>query len=181
MARYFLGSLLIGLVLVSSDLAFATGNSCISAEYAVNYSQRQVQLAQSNLIRQQNAQLSLQNRIDSRVLSYQLQIDQALALKQAAAGMTLGNTAGCFSRTIFWGGGGRCFAGSVAFIVRNQARANAFYNLAVNRLNTYQNSAASQSARMQQRVAQAQMTYDSALASFKGTEDAYLKCQAAQK
>jgi hypothetical protein len=181
MARYFLSSLLIGLVLVSSDAAFATGNSCISAEYAVNYSQRQVQLAQNSLTRLQNAQLSLQSRIDSRVLSFQLQVDQAQALKQAAAGMTLGNTAGCFSRTVFWGGAGRCFAGSVSFIVRNQARANAFYNLAVNRLNTYQNSAALQLSRMQQRVAQAQMTYDTALASFKVTEDAYLKCQAAPK
>jgi|GEM_PF-6137367 len=181
MARYFLGSLLIGLVLVSSDLAFATGDSCASAEYAVNYSQRQVQLAQNSLTRQQNAQMSLQNRIDARILSYQLQVDQALAWKQAAGGMGLGNTVGCSIRTIFWGGSGRCFASSLSYIVRTQARANAFYNLAVNRLTTYQNSAASQSARMQQRVAQAQMTYDSALASFKGTEDAYLKCQAAQK
>ena len=110
MSRYFLGSLLIGLLLVSSDASFAAGDSCISSEYAVNYSQRQVQLTQNSLIRQQNAA----------------------------------------------------------------------YNLAVNRLNTYQNSASLQVSRMQQRVAQAQMSYDSALNSYKSTEDTYLKCRSAQ-
>jgi hypothetical protein len=180
MSRYFLGSLLIGLLLVSSDASFAAGDSCISSEYAVNYSQRQVQLTQNSLIRQQNALLSLQSRIDARTLSYQLQVDQALAWKQAAAGMTLGNTVGCALRTVRWGGSGRCFANSVSFIVRTQSRANAAYNLAVNRLNTYQNSASLQVSRMQQRVAQAQMSYDSALNSYKSTEDTYLKCRSAQ-
>jgi hypothetical protein len=180
MARYFLSSLLIGLVLVSSDAAFATGDSCSSAEYAVRYSQRQVQLAQNSLLRQQNQQMSLQNRIDARTLSYQLQVDQALAWRQSAAGMSLGNTVGCSIRTVIWGGS-RCFAGSLSSIIRTQSRANANYDLAVRRLTTYQNSAANQQARMAQSVAQAQMTYDTALRNFKVTEESYIKCEVVRR
>jgi hypothetical protein len=164
-------------VAVCVPSAFASVDQCSSAEYAVNYSQRQVQSAQNNLIRQQNAQASLQNRIDARTLSYQLQVDQALAWKQSAAGMSLGNTAGCSIRTVIWGGRG-CFASSLSYIIRTQTRANAFYNLAVRRLTTYQNSSSVQLARMQQNVAQAQMTYDTALRNFKVSEEAYLKCVA---
>lgn len=163
----------------SAPNSHAARNSCDSEEYAVNYSQRQVNIAQSRLFQQQNSLVSLQNRIDTRVLSLQLQVDQARAWKQSAAGMNLGNTVGCSIRTIFWGGG-RCFANSIAQVIRTQARANSFYNLAVNRLTTYQNSAAMQLSRFQQRVALAQVQYDSAVTKFQTSEQAYLTCVADQ-
>jgi hypothetical protein len=158
----------------------AIQNSCDSAEYAVNYSQRQVQFAQNRLFQQQNALLSLQNRLDSRLLSLQLQVDQAAAWKQSAGGATAGNAVGCAIRTIFWGGG-RCFANAVSQAIRLQARANAQYNLAVNRLNTFQNSAAMQLSRFQQRIAQYQLQYDSAVSKFQLSENAYLQCVASQQ
>jgi hypothetical protein len=172
------------LVAVVACMTFASNshaarNSCDSEEYAVNYSQRQTTIAQNRLFQQQNALVSLQNRIDTRILSFQLQVDQARAWKQSAAGMSLGNTVGCSIRTIFWGGRG-CFANSIGQIIRTQARANAFYNLAVNRLTTYQNSSAMQVSRFQQRVAQAQLQYDAALVKFQISEQAYLTCVAEQ-
>ena len=159
--------------------AQATTRSCDAEEYAVNYSQRQVTIAQSRLLQKENAYQSLQNRVDSRVLSLQLQVDQAEAWRQAAAGMSLGNTVGCSIRTIFWGAG-RCFANSLSQIIRYQARANSFYQLATSRLTTYRNSAASSLSRSQQQVAQAQMQYDAAVTRFKLSEEAYLKCLAQQ-
>lgn len=163
------------IVLLGATASHATRQSCDAAEYAVNYSQRQVQFAQNRLFQQQNALLNLQNRLDSRQLSLQLQVDQALAWKQSAGGATAGNAVGCAIRTIFWGGG-RCFANTVNQGIRLQARANAQYNLAVNRLNTFQNSAAMQLSRFQQRVAQYQLQYDAAVSKFQISEDAYLQC-----
>jgi hypothetical protein len=159
--------------------AQAAQRSCDAEEYAVNYSQRQVTIAQNRLFQKENSYQSLQNRVDSRVLSLQLQVDQAQAWRQAAAGMSLGNTVGCSIRTIFWGGG-RCFANSLSQIIRYQARANSFYQLAVNRLTTYQNSAATSLSRSQQQVAQAQIQYDTAVTRFRLSEEAYLKCLAEQ-
>jgi len=158
----------------------AAQQPCYSAEYAVNYSQRQVQYAQNSLFQQQNALISLQNRIDARVLSLQLQVADAAAWKQSAGGQTAGNAVGCAIRTIFWGGG-RCFANAATQAIRMQARANAVYNAAVNRLTLYQNSAAMQLARFQQRVAQYQLQYDAAVLKFQATEDVYLQCVASRQ
>lgn len=166
--------------LIGATTSHATPQSCDAAQYAVNYSQRQVQFAQTRLFQQQNALVNLQNRLDARVLSLQLQVDQALAWKQSAAGMSAGNAVGCAIRTIFWRGG-QCFANAAGQAIRMQARANAQYNLAVNRLNTFQNSAAMQLSRFQQRVAQSQLQYDSAVSKFQVSEDAYLECVAAQQ
>jgi hypothetical protein len=170
-------------VLVSSlyvTSAHAAQQPCYSAEYAVNYSQRQVQYAQNILFQQQNAFVSLQNRIDARTLSLQLQVADAAAWKQSAGGQTAGNAVGCAIRTIFWGGG-QCFANAATQAIRMQARANAVYNAAVNRLTLYQNSAAMQLSRSQQRVAQAQLQYDAAVAKFLIAENAYLQCIASQQ
>ncbi|MFN4896347.1 MAG: hypothetical protein ACK5GN_07700 [Pseudomonadota bacterium] len=148
---------------------------CDAAQYQVNYSQRQVNTAQTRLYQQQNALVSLQNRIDSRTLSLQSQVDQARAWQQSAAGLNVGSTVGCTIRTIFWGGG-RCFANSVSQIFRIRARADAQYNLAVSRLNNYNNLSSQQLARKQQEVAQAQLQYDSAVSKFQLSEKAYLDC-----
>jgi hypothetical protein len=167
-------------LLVCTAHAHAIVQPCGSEEYAVNYSQRQSQIAQNRLFQQQNSLVSLQNRIDTRTLSLQLQVDQALAWKQSAAGLSVGNAAGCAIRTIFWGSG-RCFASSAAQAIRIQAQANARYNLAVNRLTTFQNSAAIQISRLQQRVAQAQLQYDESVRRFAISDEAYSKCQATQR
>jgi hypothetical protein len=163
-----------------TSTAHAIQQSCGPEEYAVNYSQRQTQLAQNRLLQQQNSVIRLQNQIDTRTLSLQLQVDQALAWKQSAAGLSAGNAVGCAIRTIFWGGG-RCFGNSAAQVIRIQSQANARYNLAVNRLTTYQNSSAMQLSRAKEREAQAQMQYDSAVNRFAISEGAYLKCEAAQR
>lgn len=186
MGRYLRASSLLAFVVVvalllCSSPAHALVRACGPEEYAVNYSQRQNQIAQNRLFQQQNNLSSLQNRIEIRTLALQSQVDQALAWKQSAAGLSAGNAAGCAIRTIFWGGGGRCFGNSVAQVIRRQAQANARYNQSLNRLTSFQNSAAIQISRAQQRVAQAQMQYDTALQRFAVVEAAYLKCQEAQR
>lgn len=153
---------------------YASTQVCRAEKSALDATQRQLNSAQSNLFRQQNSLFSLQNRIDNRILSLQLQVDNAAAWRQAAGGINAGNSFGCAIRTIF--GGGRCFANSVAQAIRLQAQANARYNLAVNRLTTYQNSAAMQLSRQQQRVADEQLRYDAALASLKQAEQDYQSC-----
>jgi hypothetical protein len=168
-------------LLVCSSAAYARSQYCGAEEYAVNYSKRQVDIAQTQLQQQQNAVIRMQNQIDNRILALQLQVDQANAWRQSAAGLAGGSAAGCAIRTIFWRGGGRCIANSVAQSIRFRARANAQYSLAVNRLNTYQNSSATQLARVQQREALAQLRYNDAITRFKVSEEAYLECEAAQR
>lgn len=176
-------SLVIVSVLVVSQLcatlSHAAQQPCSYEQSVVNYNVRQVQYAQSRLTQQQNALISLQNRTDSRTLSLQLQVDQALAWKQSVGGMRVGNSVGCAIRTIFWGYGG-CFAGVVSQNITMQARANANYNLAVNRLTTFQNSSAMQIARYQQQVAIAQIQYDAAVSNLQVANNAYQECLAQQ-
>jgi hypothetical protein len=166
--------------LACASSAHALQQSCSAEEYAVNYSQRQTQIAQNRLLQQQNSVMRLQNQTDNRTLSLQLQVDQAQAWRQSASGVSTGNAVGCAIRTIFWGGG-RCFGNSAAQAIRIRAQANARYNLAVNRLTSYQNSAALQLTRAKEREAQAQMQYDSALARFAISERAFLACEATQQ
>jgi hypothetical protein len=154
---------------------------CGVEQYNMTYYERQVNSAQTRLLRQQDAYANLQDRVDARTLSLQLQVDQAQAWRQSAAGMGLGNTVGCTIRTVLWGRGGwgrggYCYAGSISYIINARARANSYYTRAVRSLTSYQNSSAMQLARSRDRVAQYQLQYDAAVVNYQASQQAYLAC-----
>lgn len=175
------------LVLIIATVVFAcidfaqdsyaiTQGPCGVEQYNMTYYERQVNSAQTRLLRQQGAYANLQDRVDARTLSLQLQVDQAQAWRQSAAGMGLGNTVGCTIRTVLWGRGGYCYAGSISYIINMRARANSNLTRAVRSLTSYQNSSAMQLARSRDRVAQYQLQYDAAVVNYQASQQAYLAC-----
>jgi hypothetical protein len=173
-------SLLIVATVVFASIDFAqdsyaiTQGLCGIAQYQFNLNERRANSAQTRLLRQQDAYAGLQDRIDARTLSLQLQVDQAQAWRQSAAGMALGNTVGCTLRAVLWGG--YCFAPSISYIINARVRANTNYNRAVRNLTAYQNSSAMQLARFWARVQQSQLDYDSAVANAQRSQQEYLAC-----
>lgn len=158
---------------------------CYSEQVSLAFAQRQAQAGQNRVNQLQNSLVNLQNRIDTRTLSYQLQVDQALAWKQSAAGLATGSVVGCairniFGRSGFRYSGGRCFASSAARIIQIRASADARYNLALNRLTTFQNTSAMQLSRAQNRLATAQLQSDDLNQKLATAQSSYTTCQANQ-
>ena len=163
---------------VTMQSANATTSSCSALESAARFAQRQVQIAESGLIRAQNDYYNGQNRTEARIAQYQLRVAQADANRQAMNGISAGNAAGCAVRSVFRIGWNGCYSGAVSSSITRAARANASYQMAVNQLNSYITYSANYLSRLNQRVVMAQAKYDAAQAKSKEVDLAYIKCVA---
>lgn len=124
-------------IVLISDVAFANPYACRLYESRLRNANYQVTRAENDVFRAEDSLYRSQDQVNSRIASYQYQIDLARFNLSRVNALSAGNTARCVVRTVFNWRSFNCFGSSV-FAARNQ-RLQAQYrvNSAIARYNSY--------------------------------------------
>lgn len=137
--KYVKQSVLVGLFVVAavSSKAVAASNPCYSAQMNASRAQRNLDYANQQLVRSQDAFYDIQNRVSYQQSIYQAYVDQAYANVQASRTINTGYAGSCVVGLFFFRRSYGCFSGAIASGAYRQASANSQYNAAIGRRNSY--------------------------------------------
>lgn len=169
--------LLLAVIAWPTSSAFSAYDPCRQQYNLMTSAQRRVDQADRQVSRAQDTLLNRQNQVELRMVFYQAALERAWANVQAASTISNGYAAGCVIRSLFWGGYG-CVSSSIYSGAVRRANANAAYNAAVGRRNSYYVYAQGLIRRQAEQVTHAQDQYNAEVANYQKFESDYRACQA---
>jgi len=180
--KYGKHSVLVSLVVLvlASSHAVAAYDPCYSAQSNVTRAQRNLDYANQQLVRSQELYYDSQNRVTYQLSIYQAYVDQAYANVQASRSITTGTAGACAINFFFSRRSYGCFSGAITSAAFRQANANAQYNSAIGRRNSYAVYGQGYIRRSAERVNYAQTQVNNAQIAYNQAQAQYQQCVASQ-
>lgn len=164
------------LIPTSNALSASPVDPCKVQGHALSQAQRNQTRADSRARQAEDRYYRLEDSLSRRELGYSSRLDQARAnLDLSRANNTARNT-NCVIRTIFWGRGGSCWAGSLSSNARRQAQARYRITSAETQLRNFQSYAEGARYRESQRLLEAQNAAAQASSDLTTAQDSYALC-----
>jgi hypothetical protein len=162
---------------ILSSNAVAAYDPCYNAQMNASRAQRNLDYANQQLQRSQEYFLDSQNRVSYQLSIYQAYVDQAYANVQASRTISTGNAGACAISFFFRRSYG-CFSGAISSAAYRQAGANAQYNGAIGRRNSYAIYAQGYIRRSAERVNYSQAQVNNMTIAYNQAQSLYAQCVA---
>jgi hypothetical protein len=159
-----------------SSTAVAAYDPCYTAQQNVSRAQRNLDYANQQLQRSQESFLDSQNRVSYQLSIYQAYVDQAYANVQASRSISAGNAGACAINLFFSRRSYGCFSGAINAAAFRQASANAQYNGAVGRRNSYAVYSQGYIRRAAERVNYSQAQANNMTIAYDQAQTLYAQC-----
>lgn len=177
--KHSVSVVLLAFTIVSSS-AVAAYDPCYTAQSNATRAQYNLTYANQQLMRAQELYYDSQNRVSYQLSIYQAYVDQAYANVQASRTISNGNAGACAIGLFFFRRSYGCISGAISSAAYRQASANAQYNAAVGRRNSYTVYAGGYIRRAAERVNYAQTLVNNATIAFDQAQTQYQQCVASK-